>query len=180
MRVAVFGIVMIATASEARADEPHFPRGTRTFQTYGGFLDDLGPQDVAGGFVSAGVGYYVFDNVSLSAELTAYGLSQPGSEPWAGAFGVVLRHHVLEFDRSSLFLDVAFAPFRATERVPPDGTHFNFVTQSGIGIAHELREHTNLLLGVRYIHLSNGQRKGDDRNPSLNGISAYVGVMFSF
>lgn len=186
LSVAVFLGVFLATG--VRAEEPQtqpsrrplFPKGTRTFQTYGGYLNDLGPQDQEGGFVTAGVGYYVFDGVSLSAEATGYGISQPGDDAVAGAVGVVLRHHLVEFERDSFFIDVAFAPFIANTAVPQGGTCFNFVTQCGIGWAHGLTDESNLMLGVRFIHLSNAQLEGNDRNPSINGISAYVGLMWRF
>ena len=181
-------LLSLTLAAAARADDPEaqpsrrplFPKGTRTFQSYGGYLNDLGPQDQEGGFVTAGVGYYVFDGVSLSAELSGYGISQPGEDAVAGAIGVVLRHHLVEFGNESFFIDVAFAPFEANHRVPQGGTRFNFVTQSGIGWAHGLSGDSNLLLGVRFIHLSNAQMEGDGRNPSINGISAYVGFIWRF
>ena len=188
--VAVLSVLLTAAATEAAEPEtqpatqpsrrPLFPKGTRTFQTYGGYLNDLGPQDQEGGFVTGGVGYYIFDGVSLSAEATGYGISQPGEDAIAGAFGVALRHHVVEFEKESFFIDVAFAPFIANTAVPEGGTCFNFVTQCGLGWAHELADKSNLLIGVRYIHLSNAQLEGDDRNPSINGISAYVGFMWRF
>ena len=185
VRLASFALafaLLLAAAPAGRAGEPHFPKGTRTFQAYGGYFVDLGQEDAEAGFLSAGVGYYFYDGVGLSLEATGYGVQQGGGgeDAWAGAFGIVLRHHLLERGDCSFFVDVAFAPFEATERVPPGGTHFNFVTQSGVGIAHRLRDDSRLLLGLRYSHLSNAQRKGDDRNPSLNGVSAYVGIMFSF
>jgi hypothetical protein len=184
----VAALLVLVVGAAARAEEPPtqpsrrplFPKGTRTFQTYGGYLNDLGPQDQEGGFVSAGLGYYVFDGVSLSAELTGYGISQPGEDAVAGALGVVLRHHMVEFGDESFFVDVSFAPFEASHRVPQGGTRFNFVTQSGIGWAHGLSRDSNLMLGVRFIHLSNAQLEGNDRNPSINGISAYVGFMWRF
>lgn len=177
--------VLLATAA-ARGEtpagdepiRPHFPQGTWTFQTYAGYLNDLGPQDTEGGFLSTGVGYFLWDGVSLSAEVSGYGISQPGDETLAGAIGVVLRHHLIERDHSSFFIDVAFAPIEALHRVPSGGTRFNYVTQCGIGLVHGLKNNSNLLLGVRYIHVSNAGLEGGDRNPSINGVSMYVGLMF--
>lgn len=183
----LFSLVFVVVATAAARGEtpatdepirPHFPQGTWTFQTYAGYLNDLGPQDTEGGFLSTGVGYFIWDGVSLSAEISGYGITQPGDDTVAGAFGVVLRHHLIERGRSSFFIDVAFAPIEALDRVPGGGTRFNYVTQSGIGLVHGLKDNSNLLLGVRYIHLSNAGMEGGDRNPSVNGISAYVGVMF--
>ena len=159
----------------------HFDQGSWTFQTYAGYLNDLGPQDTEGGFGTVGVGYYVWDNVSLSAEFSGYFLAQPGDhDTGAAGGGVTLRHHLYNHGRSSYFVDVAFSAVQASEPVPEDGTSFNFITQAGVGVAHGLSGGTHLLLGVRFTHLSNADRDGDDRNPSINGVSAYAGVLFAF
>jgi lipid A 3-O-deacylase len=171
----------LAAAAAHAADAPDpgtFAKGTWTFQTYAGYLNDLGPQDTAGGFATAGASYYFADNVSLGVEVSGYGFRQPGDDAVAGAAGVVLRHHLLRDDRTSVFIDVAFAPSEASARVPEGGTRFSFVTQSGVGVTRRLRGGRHLLLGVRFIHVSNANFEGDDRNPSSNGVSAYAGLLF--
>ena len=188
-------IVFAATslpATRAFADPPtppwlggpvntHFDQGSWTFQSYAGYLNDLGSQDTEGGFGTIGVGYHVWDNVSLSAEFSGYFFAQPGDhDASAVGGGVTLRHHLFNHGRSSYFVDVAFSAVQASEPVPEDGTSFNFITQTGVGVAHGLSGGTHLLLGVRFTHLSNADREGDARNPALNGISAYAGVMFAF
>lgn len=166
-----------------------FEKGSWTFQAYGGYVNDLGPYDVEMGFASVGVGYYLIDNISLSAEVSGYGISQPegqgeeegkGGNAVAGGAGVVFRHHVFNFNggETSLFIDVAASLFEASERVPAEGTQWNYATQTGLGIVHGSGPGPNLLLGVRFFHLSNADMHGNDRNPALNGVSGYVGVMF--
>jgi len=178
----VCGLMLALAAGTVRADgmaeSGHFARGTWTFQSYAGYLNDLGAEDTEGGFLTAGVNYYFADEISLGVEVSGYGLTQPGDDVVAGAAGVVLRHHLLHDDRTSLFIDVAFAGAEATERVPPGGTRFNLVTQVGIGVTRALGGGPHLLLGARFIHVSNGNIEGDDRNPSINGVSAYAGLLF--
>lgn len=167
-----------AAARAADTPRSHFARGTWTVQTYAGYLNDLGAEDTEGGFVAAGASYYFFDGFSVGVEVNGYGISQPGDEAAAAAAGVVLRHHLLHFDETSFFFDAAFAPFEATARVPEGGTRFSFVTQCGVGITHPLPGGPHLLLGARFIHISNANIEGDDRNPSVNGVSAYAGLLF--
>ena len=164
-----------------------FEKGSWTFQSYGGYVNDLGPYDVEMGFASVGVGYHFVDNLSLSAEVSGYGISQPqgdedvadeGGNAVAGGAGVVLRHHIFNAGETSLFIDVAASLFEASERVPAEGTRWNYATQTGLGIVHGSGPGPNLLLGVRFFHLSNADMHGDARNPALNGVSAYVGVLF--
>ena len=186
MRLSSFAAAVAAAASApavlaaAPDQDPRgvWDKGTWTWHTYGGYFNDLGPYDVEGGFGSVGVGYYFVDGMSLSAELTGYGISQPVANAVAAAPGVVFRHHLFDGGDSSLFIDVSAAPFFANERVPDEGTKFNFATQAGIGFTQFLGGNSHLLMGVRFFHLSNADMEGDDRNPSLNGISAYIGLLF--
>ena len=161
-------------AERALAD---FARGTWTFQTYGGYLNELGPHDQEGGFATVGAGYYFLDNMALGLELSGYGMSQPGDDAAAGGAGVVFRHHVLTSRRATLFLDLAASVVEASDRVPPEGTRFNFIEQAGVGVTYGLDRNAHLILGVRYLHLSNAQIEGDDRNPSINGVAAYAGLL---
>ena len=60
------------------------------------------------------------------------------------------------------------------------GTRFNFVFQSGAGLTCHLRDNLYLIGGARYYHLSNANFDGDGQNPSINGVRAYVGLLFTF
>jgi hypothetical protein len=166
-----------ASAAEA-APRGQFDKGTWTFQSYGGYFNDLGPYDVEGGFASAGVSYYFVDGMSVGLEGTGYGISQPVNNAAAGSIGIAFRHHLFDTGRSTVFVDVTGAAFEATHDVPDEGTQFNFFTTLGLGATHHLGGNSNLMFGVRYFHLSNANLFGDDVNPSLNGVSFYLGLMF--
>ena len=163
-------------------DHAHFafPKGTLSVQTYGTYESGLGAYTNAASGV-AGAGYYVFDNLSLSLEAQGYRVMQSSAHN-ATMYGLsgVLRHHVLQFDRTTLFIDASFGPVEATERVPGGGTYFNFATRTGLGVTFQLREHLHLLGGVRYFHLSNARIEGSQRNPSINGIEGFLGLMWTF
>lgn len=154
-----------------------FARGTWAVHTYAGYFNELGPFDQEMGFLAAGANYYFVDNMSLGLELSGYGVSQPGPEAFAGALGIVFRHHLVTTRDGSFFVDLTGSMWEASERVPQEGTRFNFITQFGMGVTRPLSGNTDLLLGVRYTHLSNANIEGDDRNPSLNGIAAYAGLL---
>jgi lipid A 3-O-deacylase len=187
LRLALLGLAMAATApARARAESAssnaaftEYAKGVWTVQTYGGYLNELGPHDQEGGFAAFGASYYFRDNMSLGLELVGYGISQPGPEAVAGGPQIVFRHHVVNTRDTSFFLDLTAAFAEASERVPPEGTRFNFIEQFGMGVTRDLRGNAHLLLGVRYYHLSNAGIEGGDRNPSNNGIVGYVGVLFT-
>jgi hypothetical protein len=165
----------------AIAGEPgkiSFPKGTFTFQTYatdaGGLDNDA---NVASGTI--GCGYFVFDNLSLGVEASGYHDHVSGQDAYGYGISGVLRDHIFRFQRTTIFSDVLFGPTESTSRIPAGGTDFNFITRTGIGITHKIDEHLHLLTGVRYFHLSNARIEGPQRNPSINGIEGYIGLMWT-
>jgi hypothetical protein len=168
-----------STVSESDRPFTEFTHGTWTVQTYGGYLNELGPHDQQGGFGAFGVSYYFRDNMSLGVEVVGYGISQPGPDAVAGGPQIVFRHHLVNTRETSFFLDLTAAFAEANERVPGEGTRFNFIEQFGMGVTRDVCGSTRLLLGVRYYHLSNAGIEGQERNPSNNGITAYVGLLYT-
>ena len=173
-------ILMLAPPLHAEDRAPAFPKGTLSLQTYGTYSGGLGAYTNTES-AAAGVGYYVFDNLSLSLEASGYrAQNSPGRDAWLYGVSGVLRHHLIQFDRVTFFIDAAFGPIEATERVPAGGTYFNFVTRTGIGATFQLKDHFYLLTGARYFHISNARIEGSARNPSVNGIEGFLGVMWTF
>jgi hypothetical protein len=166
-------------ASAADPNTVTFPKGTLTLQTYGTYAHGFGAKaDI--GSAAAGVGYFIRDDLSLSLEASGYRVSQPGKDAWMYGLSGVLRHHLLHFDRGTLFADVSFGPIESTHRVPQDGTYFNFATRTGLGITYQLKGNMHLLTGVRYFHISNAHIEGRQRNPSINGVEGFLGLMWTF
>jgi hypothetical protein len=173
---------MVTFAEEPQPRVMSFPKGTWTFQLYGTYADGLDARtDIASG--AAGVGYFVFDNLALGLEANGYHAQQSGFDvrnAWMYGVSGVLRHHLLRFERMTFFIDVSFGPAEATHRVPAGGTYFNFVTRTGIGTTYQMKENLHLIGGVRHFHLSNAKIEGSDRNPSINGVEGFVGLMWTF
>jgi hypothetical protein len=172
-----------APTSAPRADAttgiaPAFPRGTYTVSAALGYAAGFGEGDEDVPWLAGGVNYYVFDNLSLGLELGVYRFSQPSDDATTGSLSLVMRHHVFDRGATTVFLDILFGPSWSTEEVPSGGTQFNFLTRTGIGVSHRLDDLIDLLIGVRYFHLSNSSIDGEDRNPSINGMEGYVGVMW--
>jgi hypothetical protein len=126
---------------------------------------------------SVGLGYYVFDNFSLNVDFVGYAVEQSGPDSVIAGGDLGLRHHVLTSGPFSLYIDAAGGVCYATARTPAGGTNFNFTVQTGPGVSYRIRENVYLMGGMRYWHLSNGRREGPARNPSINALEGYVGVM---
>src|SRR5262245_50786418 len=161
-------------AAPASAPVPQmFPRGSFTLTSdvaYTRTFDD--EANIAA--LQLGVNYFVFDNISVGAELTGYGvfMDDDGDDTTAAAIqlGLVARHHFLRWDRFSLFADGSFGPFEASDDVPASGTRFNYVTRAGLGLTYQLDDRVYLFGGARYFHLSNARLEGIEHNPQMNGV----------
>ena len=124
--------------------------------------------------------YYYRDNWAVGVEFTGLEATQQGGDARAGGGDILLRSHWVQIQRLSLFTDVALGFLQASHRVPAGGTFFNFTTQTGIGATLELTDNVDLITGLRYFHLSNARLDGPRRNPSINGIEGYLGMMYKF
>jgi hypothetical protein len=188
-------LVMLAVSAYTRADElvpttvvstlfdraplyDPYPYGLRMITLYGGYMEQPTGTREQMEFLTAGLNYYFANNWCIAFEFTGVGAQQPEHDISAGGGDVLLRTHLLNAQHFSIYGDVAVGMLEANHRIPPGGTDFNFTFQSGIGTAIHLNSRTDLFVGLRYYHLSNARQKGPDRNPSLNAIQTYAGLMF--
>ena len=181
MALLVVFLAGTATAQTRAAWEPaNFPKGTFTATSYGTFTRNLtGPKAIMESG-TVGIGYYIFDNVSLNTEFSAYHNSQDGRDATISALNLLLRQHLLHEGRFSLFVDVGASVSIADAPTPPMGTYYNYMEMTGVGSTWALTDNLHLIGGVRYFHLSNARLKGPVHNPSINGMQGYVGLMYRF
>jgi hypothetical protein len=162
----------------AASGDAVFPKGTITLDTTAAYLIGLDEEDVDVTSLSVGVGYFLIDDLSLGAEISVNRALQHGADPWMTGISAVLRHHLVRFDRYTLFATASFGPVWATDNVPPAGTDFNFITRVGLGVTAELRPDLHLLAGLRWFHLSNARMEGVERNPTVDGMEMNVGLLW--
>jgi hypothetical protein len=143
-------------------------------------LGDVTNRHLVMGGATVGAGYYIFDNLAIQTDLTGYGFNEGRVSGEALGWTLGLRHHLLKIGSGTLFMDVSGGLIEASHVMPYGGTHFNDTFEVGPGVAFPLHGNTYLLGGVRYFHLSNGNRSGPDRNPSVNAIQGVFGIMFRF
>lgn len=187
MRCFVPGLIVIALLAihvgNARADEAgatYFPRGAFALTLEGDYAHsfDLSRERIESG--SVGVGYYFLDNNSISAEFAGFAVQQAGGDSAISEANFRLRTHFLQAGPFSFYVDGAAGVSIANNETPRGGTYYNYVLQIGPGVAYRLQDHLFLMGGARYWHLSNAQIQGSDRNPSINAIEGYVGLMLTF
>jgi opacity protein-like surface antigen len=168
------------SAAESTQPAASFPKGTFSLTLDGGYAQSFDSSDARIETASVGFGYYFIDNMAINVELAGYGIQQPGPDATVGGGDLLLRHHLLNLDPFSIFIDVGGGAWYGTARFPEGGTNFNFSIETGLGATCRLRDNLYLIGGARYLHFSNAHLEGPIRNPSINAIEGYVGVMFTF
>lgn len=177
--VAILLIVVLSIlCRRAAADSINLHQGQLSLQTTLAYANGMERRNEALPSIAAGVNYFVMDNLSLGLEVSGLRAIQDGDDAWMAGISLTLHHHLFRFDRYTIFGDVSFGPVESDEQVPHDGTQFNFITRTGIGATVRINEDLHLVGGVRYFHLSNARIEGVERNPSINGIEGYVGLMW--
>ena len=130
--------------------------------------------------VSPGVTYGLRDGLVLTAAGPLYYVDQRGADAYllGATFGV--RGRVYRARRVSVFLEFDVGVSKADSITPPRGTQFNYLAAGGGGATVRLRPGLHLLVGLRWIHVSNNGLAGSSRNPDIEAIGPQAGVLIGF
>jgi hypothetical protein len=181
------GLCLAAAPEAARAQdrEPSmFAEGTWTLELYGTYFHSFHKDDDLGTAVAGG-GYYFDDRHAVRAEVTGFYLNNEGDGPdaddtFAPGGNLGLRYHFYERDRLTLFFEGLVGFFYGFRNFPQGGTHFNFNEQVGLGATYRVGDNAHLVGGFRYMHVSNARIRGEDENPTFDGMGAFFGVTFTY
>lgn len=180
-----------ASTRSTESSSSMFAKGTWTLDLTGAYYSSIEASDETIGDGAIAVEYYFDDRHAVRLEALGYALNNDGppeDDAGAGGLNLGLRYHYLEYERLTLFVEGAIGFFYADQSFPVRtsgdhagyGTNFNFDEIVGLGGTYRLDEHTHLIAGARFMHISNAQIHGVDNNPSFNGVGGYLGVLFTF
>jgi hypothetical protein len=139
---------------------------------------------------NTGVLYKVRNWMSLGMEWNAFHFSDKTNNTWSFGVRPFSRWYPYVGKKISLFVEYGAGLSYSLNRFPltgtgwdldtaRTGTHFNFTTKYGIGTEVHVTNRFFLQGGLRHFHLSNGNMKGMQRNPSYDGNGMFVGIIFS-
>lgn len=158
-----------------------FLKGTWTCQVYGSAT--VGSNDGQLYLAHVGVGYHILDNVSLNLEgvFGHLNAAEAGTDDgFTYGFDLLVRWHFVNRGDWTVYLDGGAGMIWFEDRFPFGGSHQNFTPQFGVGFTWRLKEHLRVMAGVRWHHVSNANRNGDDENPGFDAAMIYAGVLFPF
>lgn len=172
-------IALLLWSAAVRADaDPMFDKGSFTLHSYASYGDALRGDEHKYGTAALGMAYYVADGFALGVEAAGLGVQQDEGDTYGGGLALLARLHLINTEKFTIFLDVSSGPFQTDNRVPDDGTHFNFLSRAGVGMSLPLNDDWAIMAGARYFHLSNARIHGSDQNPGLDGVEGYIGLIW--
>jgi len=126
--------------------------------------------------------HFFSNNISGLVEFVRYDVDQ---DPYGTSDGLGLNLlanvHLYKTERFTFFLAGGLGVAKFLRRVPaPDGTHFNFTTHGSLGVKLRLSDGMYFLAAAQYMHMSNANIDGPDRNPSFDGFGGYGGLTIRF
>jgi opacity protein-like surface antigen len=178
--IAILCLTVSVAGAQTSRPATDFPRGVWSLTLEGAYAHsfDLSPARIE--TASMGVGYYFMDNISLNAEAAGFWDQQRGPDSRIAEINLLLRHHVANYGRLSVLIDVGGGLSYASVPTPPGGLYFNFSLQTGPGVTFRLTDRLHLIGGARYLHFSNAAIRGPIHNPSINAMEGYFGLMYTF
>ncbi|NNF41773.1 MAG: acyloxyacyl hydrolase [Phycisphaerales bacterium] len=153
-------------------------KGTRWWYVHGGGAEEFSVSDNTIGLAGIGVSTFVADGLSLDVELNAVWVNQVVEDAGGVNANLLFRYHFYRDRTWSLYFDGGVGLWYTNEKVPVDGSEFNFTPQAGLGLTFEVTSTTRVMTGVRWHHVSNANTA--DNNPGRDSWMAYVGVTFPF
>ncbi len=155
---------------------PFGSSGSESFTVGGAFATDF--NDAYDLNVHGAYSTFLVDDLELVVEGAIWWAIQPGKDALGLNPSLVFRHHLFNEGDWSFYLDAGIGAVVFTERVPSDGTRFNFTPRAGLGFTYALDDQgTRLQVGLRWHHYSNARIEGEEKNPARDGPLLYAGVV---
>ena len=93
-----------------------------------------------------------------------------------GGVAALLKYNVSTGTTLTPYLVGGAGVSYASDPVPPGGSNFNFMLETGLGLAYPVKTQSTINLEWRYLHFSNAHTSPQD--PGLNSFLFLVGVSF--
>lgn len=122
-------------------------------------------------FMSVGVEFDVYFPRDDFNKTTGFAI-----RPFARFYPVNKSKWRLFFESGGGFIYLLDEYPQPTDRDNRLGTHWNGTTKYGLGSEINFDKENAILFGVRHVHISNGNKKGAERNPSHDSNGFFLGI----
>lgn len=172
----------VAAAATAQPDDPFARRAWHVeFQAHGAIETwnyNVSHENLIG--ILAGFTYGLGKGTTIVVHAPLYYVDQRG--PDAVLLGVTcgVRSSFLRRTNWAGFWEVEVGISKSDAFTPPGGTRFNYLAQGGAGVTRRLSRTTHLLVGLKWVHVSNNSLAGRGRNPDIEAVGPHVAVLMRF
>lgn len=135
---------------------------------------------------STGINFMLRRWMSAGVEFTAFlpkdkynGTTGLAIRPFARFYPVNEENYRIYFESGGgfiYFFDEFPQPASQDNRL---GTYFNGITKYCIGAEIKFTQNAHIMLGLRHVHVSNGNSKGVERNPSHDSNGFFIGFSYT-
>lgn len=131
---------------------------------------------------STGLVYKVRNWVSVGVEMDLYLPSDAYNSSLGIAIRPFARFYPIHNEKFNLYFESGGGMVYFMDNFPKPtdqdnrlGTFWNGTTKYGIGSEWKIDTKTKLLFGLQHVHVSNGNTRGAERNPSHDSNGAFIG-----
>lgn len=130
-----------------------------------------------------GLLFHAREWLALGGEVSAYHVGDEVNNTWGFGLRPFVRFYPLQLKRLRLYFESGAGVIWFVKKFPQPsgffgdnrrGTNWNGSPKYGIGAEWQLNERLSLQIGIRHVHVSNGNTWGEENNPGhdSNGINA--------
>jgi Lipid A 3-O-deacylase (PagL) len=175
LSAAALALAALLPAGGAGAHEPG--AGAMVYQPHGGYITTGTAAEVDGVDYRFSLGrdlfrgwFYLWGDADLLVLHDAAGR--------AHGFGLVCRAQLYAYRGAGFAasIDAGLGGYAFDRAFPPGGTIANLSKQAGASAEVALRPGLEVVVGYRWVHISNQNALGAARNPAFDGNSAYLGL----
>ena len=163
---------------EAGIDKPAFgDQGTVRGQLGGSIASNF--NDINLFRVNGSVSWFVLDGFSVDLELDAGYVNQSeGDDGVGGGAGLMIRWHMVRQPTWSFYGEFGVGMFFSSVDVPVGTSQVKFSPQFGFGFSFDVAQDLRMMLGARWVHLSNARTTSN--NTGFDGLGLYAMLSFGF
>jgi hypothetical protein len=172
----------LETLGKVKLFPGHKPRNNWRYQVYFGAVEQKAHDETVV-FITYAIENDLTDDLAVAAEFVGYDVNQRsfGAPNSVGVgFNLRLRDYHTKRGTVKFFHEVFMGVAYFNRRTPGMGSQFNFATGIGAGVQWTARAGYDLMVGIRYQHISNNDRGGMDENPGIDAFGGYVGFEIPF
>lgn len=130
---------------------------------------------------SVALWYFVLDGLAVGVEATFVRVNQDAfPDSLLRGVSEKVRWHFIDRRQASLFAEAGIGASWSRQPVPRRGTKFNYLLHAGGGTTARLSRRTDLIVEIRWFHVSNNGREGRNRNPDIQALGGNIGILVRF